>query len=136
MFYFPFLALLAYLQLDKESVGILCALLVVDYLLGFIKSIRFCNFRYKIMISGIFAKAVVLIIPMALSGMFIGIKLFDMFGGYVMTIVYLFIIAETISIITNCISIYSGEEFEKPDLINQVAHKVRLFIEKIFRVFE
>lgn len=133
--YLPFLSLIAWLQLDKEAVEILCYLLVLDYIVGSIKACRFRTFRYEVLISGIFAKAIILVIPITLAFMFKGIKLLDLFGGYVNTIVSLLIIAEAISIISNAISIKTGEEMEKPDLINVIAHKLRKFIEKIFEVF-
>ncbi|WP_419767235.1 phage holin family protein [Arcobacter sp.] len=134
--YVPFMWLLAYLKLDVEMVTILCVLIAIDYSLGLIKSIKFKTFQYKVMISGIVAKVVILIIPISISFMFIGIKLFDVFGGYVSTIIKLLIIAETISILLNAISIYSGEEIEKPDLINKLTHKIRKFIEKFYKLID
>ena len=134
--YFPLMWLLAYLKLDAEMVAVLCALIIIDYSLGFIKSIKFGTFQYKVMISGIVAKVVILIIPISLSFMFIGIQLFDVFGGYVVTVIKLLMIAETISILINGMSIYTGEEIEKPDLINKITHKVRKFIEKLYKILD
>ncbi len=135
LMYVPFLSLIAWLQLDKEAVQILCYLLIIDYLVGSIKALKFNTFKYKILVSGIFAKAVILIIPITLAFMFKGIKLFDLFGGYVNTIISLLIIAEAISILFNVIAIKTGEDIEKPDFVNVVAHKIRIFIEKIFVIF-
>jgi len=134
--YVPFMWLLAYLKLDAEMVAILCVLIAIDYFLGFIKSLKFRTFQYKVMISGIVAKVVILIIPISLSFMFIGIQLFDVFGGYVSTVLKLLIVAETISILLNGMSIYSGEDIEKPDLINKLTHKIRKFIEKLYKIID
>ncbi len=111
--YLPFLSILAYLELDKEAVQILCYLLMIDYLLGTVKAAVLGNFKYQNLIFGIVAKTVILVIPISLAFMFKGIKLFDLFGGYVNTIISLLIISETISILYNVMAIRSGNDIEK-----------------------
>lgn len=136
LMYFPFMGLLVYLELDKESIQILCYLLVIDYVIGIIKSIRFNFFDYQRMISGIVAKSLILLVPITLAFMFKGIKLFDLFGGYVNTVISLLIIAETISILINIASIKTGENIDKPDFINIIVFKLRVFLEKLFIIFK
>jgi len=133
--YIPFLSLLAWLQLDKEAVQILCYLLMLDYFVGSIKAIKLNTFRYQILVSGVVAKSLILVIPITLAFMFKGIKMLDHFDSYVNTVISLLIIAEAMSVLLNIISIRSGEDIAKPDLINMIAHKIRKFIEKIFALF-
>ncbi len=135
LIYLPLLALLAYLKLDTEAIVILCSLITIDYSIGLIKAVYFNVFRYRAMISGIFAKILVLCIPITLAFMFKGLKLLDIFGGYVNTIISILIVAETISILINIISINQGQEIDKPDFVNIVMIKIRNFIEKILKIF-
>ena len=88
------------------------------------------------MISGIVAKSLILLVPITLAFMFKGIKLFDLFGGYVNTVISLLIIAETISILINIASIKTGENIDKPDFINIIVFKLRVFLEKLFIIFK
>ena len=135
LIYLPIVALFAYLKLDTEAVVILCNLIIIDYLIGIVKAVYFNVFRYRAMISGVFAKILVLCIPITLAFMFKGLKLLDIFGGYVNTIISILIVAETISILINIISINQGQEIDKPDFVNIVMIKIRNFIEKILKIF-
>ena len=135
LIYLPIVALFAYLKLDTEAVVILCNLIIIDYLIGIVKAVYFNVFRYRAMISGVFAKILVLCIPITLAFMFKGLKLLDIFGGYVNTIISILIVAETTSILINIISIRKGQEIDKPDFVNIVMIKIRNLIEKIFKIF-
>jgi len=118
-------AVFAFLQIDLDIVKILSVLMVIDTILGVIKSlyINKLQFSFKVLLWGIVSKSTILLIPMilALVALVLG---FD-FKWLVEIVLKILVVSEGISSITNILSIKERKNIENTDYISKLLHGIR-----------
>lgn len=129
--YVPLVSLFVYLGISLEQVGILAALLAIDYLTGILKAFRIDDGlkSYKAL-SGLFTKGSILFLVMSLALMGKGLQI-DM-ANYLSIFISALIISETYSIFGNIGSAVSGKAMAEFDAVSMIIAKVRKMIERIF----
>lgn len=133
-FYLPFISILVWLDLEKESVDILAILLMIDFIVGMLKSLRLGEkITYSRFVAGFFGKLLLLLIPIVVALAAKGVNI-DL-SSIAMGAIYAFIVAETISIIINIQSYRNKKRYKKVDFGNRVIEKSVDFWEKVFKIF-
>lgn len=123
-----------YIDLDIEIVKILCALMVIDTVLGVTKTIVLNNkFSFKTMALGFVSKLAVLLIPMALALMSKGLNY--NFKWFVTIVIDLLIVSDGISIFSNVIAIKTKKEVENFDALTRILKAIREGLIKLFKRF-
>ena len=108
-----------YLNINTELVGILCALMLIDSILGAVKAYRiFHRFTFKILLWGIVLKMLMLLIPITVALMGRGIG-YDLVILVDMTI-KLMVVGEGYSILGNMYSIRTKRELKKVDAVSMM----------------
>ena len=123
-----------YLEMEVEIVKILFFLMVIDTVLGVIKTIVLNKtFSFKTLALGFVSKLAVLLIPMALALMSKGLN-YD-FKWFVTLVMDLLIVSDGISIFSNAIAIKSKKEVENFDAITQILRATRMALIALFKKF-
>lgn len=116
-----------YLNIDMEIVGILCTLMVLDTIVGGVKSIRIQrSFDVRTMLWGIILKILMLIIPItvALMGKGIGYDLLI----FVSTVIRIMIVSECYSILGNIYAAKNRVDVSKLDAISMMLKSIRKWL--------
>ena len=123
-----------YLEMEIEIVKILFFLMVIDTVLGIVKTIVLNKkFSFKTLALGFVSKLAVLLIPMALALMSKGLN-YD-FKWFVTLVMDLLIVSDGISIFSNAIAIKSKKEVENFDAITQILRATRMALIALFKKF-
>ena len=123
-----------YLEMEIEIVKILFFLMVIDTVLGIVKTIVLNKkFSFKTLALGFVSKLAVLLIPMALALMSKGLN-YD-FKWFVTLVMDLLIVSDGISIFSNAIAIKSKKEVENFDAITQLLRATRMALIALFKKF-
>ena len=124
--------LFVYLEIEIEMVKVLFFLMVIDTVLGVIKTLVLGHlFSFKKMALGFVSKLAVLLIPMALALMSKGLN-YD-FKWFVTIVMDLLIVSDGISIFSNVIAIKTKQEVENFDAMTRVLKVIRNSLIKLFR---
>lgn len=119
----------AYLSMDVETTFLLLVLMIIDSVLGAIKSYRL---GYKVKTSiffwGMMTKLIFIIIPVVLTITGKAIK-YD-FSMMVNAVMIILVISECYSILGNIYSIKNKEEIEKIDAISRIIKSLRTWMKK------
>lgn len=133
LMYIPFITLCTYFNISSESLGILALLLFIDYITGISKTyvINKADIRSYRAISGIIAKASVLLVPitLAVAGKQVNYDL----TSFVDVVISMLVLAEVYSIIGNIRSIQSGKTVHEIDAVSFVLGKVSNIIEELLK---
>lgn len=123
----------AYLSINIEVAKIFVYLMLIDTATGFFKSILMPNEKtsFKILLTGVCTKSVLLLIPIVLALCSKGL-------GYDLrflpdTVMKLFIVAETFSIITNFYIMKTGKKIENIDLVSKTILFIRQSLLQYFQ---
>lgn len=115
------------LNINVDVVKLLSYLMVIDSVLGVAKTFRIktLQFSFKKLLWGLVSKAFLLLIPviLALCGLALG---YD-FKFLVDIVLKILIMSETISSITNILSIREKKEIRNTDYISVMLHAIRKF---------
>lgn len=132
--------LFAFLNIDIDIVKTLSVLMIIDTSLGVLKSIflKELKFTFRKLLWGIVSKSTILLIPMLLALVSMGLG-YD-FKWIVDAVLKILIISETISALTNIISIKEERLIENTDYISKLLNAVRNFfintMDRLLRKFE
>lgn len=133
MLYLPIIGLFIYLELSWESMTILAALLVIDYITGVAKVYVIDKNQLKSYkaIAGIISKVSILLIPIVLS---IAAKQigYDM-KVFTDSVITMLVLSETYSIIGNIRSIQLKKRVEEIDAVSLVLGKITRLIETLLK---
>ncbi|NQY30141.1 MAG: phage holin family protein [Flavobacteriaceae bacterium] len=123
-----------YLEMDIEIVKVLFYLMVIDTILGVIKTIVLKKtFSFKVLALGFVSKLAVLLIPMALALMSKGLNY--NFKWFVTIVMDLLIVSDGISIFSNAIAIKTKKEVENFDALTTVLKAIRNALIQLFKKF-
>ena len=126
--------LFVFLGMKTDVVRLLFYLMVIDSVLGVLKSIRLKQrFSFKILLWGMVTKLSILIIPMILA--LLGKAMTFDFTYFVVAVMNVIIVSEGISCITNIISIKSNKEIENVDYITMMLQVIKKALSKIIKKF-
>lgn len=132
--YVPLIPLFAYLDLNEDSMAILGALLMIDFLAGISKSyVVKIPITYERAVAGIISKVFVLVIPISLALMAKVVVHFDM-TIYLNYVISSLVIAECYSILGNAVEIRTKNR-TKQDIISIIIRGIREFMEKVLLGF-
>jgi len=123
-----------YLEMDIEIVKVLFYLMVIDTILGVVKTIVLKKaFSFKVLALGFVSKLAVLLIPMALALMSKGLNY--NFKWFVTIVMDLLIVSDGISIFSNAIAIKTKKEVENFDALTTVLKAIRNALIQLFKKF-
>ena len=129
-FYFPFIWMMQYLKIDVEMLSILSALLVIDLITGWSKTIVMGKKpRSRRLAQGIIAKAVLILVPIVLALGFKAMHINTMALFYV--IIDTIVLSEVYSIIGNIYTIRTGKTVEEYDVLAKILKRIRNVLNKI-----
>lgn len=115
------------LNINIDVVKLLSYLMVIDSVLGVAKTIRIpkLRFTFRKLLWGLVSKALLLLIPiiLAVSSLALG---YD-FKWLVDVVLKILIVSETISSITNILSVREKKEIKNTDYISVMLHAIRKF---------
>lgn len=131
--------LFVYLGIGTDIAKILFILMVLDSLLGMTKALRLNEkISLKLLAWGIVGKLCLLVIPMTLALIAKALNL-D-FTVFLVSIMWILIVNEGISIITNIISIRTKKKIENTDYITKllmlIKNGLKQAIEKMLKIIE
>lgn len=131
--YIPFISLCNYFSISAESLLILALLLGIDYITGISKTyvINKDDIRSYRAVSGIIAKASVLLVPITLAVAAKQVN-YDL-TYFIDTIISMLVLAEVYSIIGNIRSIQTGKTVHEIDAVSFVLNKISNLIEELLR---
>lgn len=119
-----------WLEIDINVVKVLFYLMVIDTVLGIIKTFRLNQkFSFKRLSIGFVSKLSVLLIPMTVA--LIGKGLSYDFRWFVTAIMNILIVSDGISIFSNAIAIRNKKEVENIDIITALLNTIRLNLLKL-----
>lgn len=124
------LYLLVLLKIEVSQVSYLLATVFVDSFFGVIKSWRMgISFDKGKFVWGILKKLSILFIPFLLAtfGLIFNLNLVFLVHGFI----YIIAVNDTISIVSNIATIYSGKEYKTVDLIEKGIHALIDFLTMI-----
>lgn len=115
------------LNINVDVVKLLSWLMIIDSFLGVVKTIRIpeLTFTFKKLLWGLVSKSFLLLVPviLALCGLALG---YD-FKWLVDVVLKILIVSETISSITNILSVREKKEIKNTDYISVMLHAIRKF---------
>tara|TARA_B100001146_G_C16196757_1_gene442098 strand:+ start:63 stop:617 length:555 start_codon:yes stop_codon:yes gene_type:complete len=130
MFYPITVFMFDYLKIDQNMIEILSILMLLDSVMGGIKSVRLGDkWSFRVLIWGIVLKISLLFIPVTLALMAKAVNY--QFDILVKMVVGIMIVAEGYSIIANYYSARNKIKLDKFDIISLMLKSLRLRIQKI-----
>ena len=112
------------------KVEILFYIMMSDSFLGIVKALRLGKkFSFKILLWGLIVKMLILSIPLLLALMGKGLEL-D-FTGFLVVVMNIIIVSESISCVTNIISIKTQKQLENTDYITMLLHIIKKTLEAL-----
>lgn len=122
--------LFIFLNIPIDAVKILVAMLLLDTILGLIKSIKLKHkLTFKKLLWGMVSKMALLLFPMVLALMGKGLN-YDL-TSFPLIIMDLLIVSEGFSVIGNIQSIRTGEEVESMDIVSIIIRATREGLKKV-----
>ncbi|WP_422105563.1 phage holin family protein [Winogradskyella sp.] len=119
-------SLFIYLEMDVDVVKILFYLMVIDTVLGVVKSLKLgYKFSMKKLGYGFISKLCVLLVPMTLA--FIGKGLSYDFKWFVNVVMDILIVSDGISIFSNVLTIKTGKEVKNIDIMTSLISLIRKY---------
>lgn len=123
-----------FLDIDTNIVKILFYLMIIDTLIGVIKTIALNNrFVFKKLLLGFVSKLAIILIPMAVALMGKGLS-YD-FSLFVTVVLDIIIVSEGISIFSNAIAIKTKKEVQDFDPITKLLIAIRTGLINLFKRF-
>lgn len=123
-----------FLEIETIIMKVLCILMVIDTILGIIKTIVLGNqFQFRILIIGFVSKLSVLFIPLVLALMSKGLNY--NFRWFVTIVVNVMIVSDGISIFSNAIAIKTKQPIANYDVITKLLKAIRTGLINLFRKF-
>ena len=123
-----------YIEASEKIIFTLTALMVVDWLTGIVKAIRL-NIKptSKRSNKGIIEKVMLLVIPISIG---VTLKAVDIpIGITIQTVFSLLLVAELISVISNCYCIYTRTDIQEYDAVTALLKWLKTTIMRAFKSF-
>ena len=133
--FLPLFTAVSLMKIDIFLLQIFIWLIVIDFTLGVIKSLKLGTFDMAVLKAGILIKVITLCIPLITGLLLLIVGFMDDMDGYVMGVIRLLALNEGISALYSCASIISNKELDKPNLLKPLIDVIRRFFENLFRVF-
>jgi len=132
LLYFPFIALLQYLDLDAEVIAIFAGLLVLDIITGWFKVISLgMKPRSWRLANGIISKVVLITIPLVMA---LGAKAIHVdISGLFYIVIDALILSEVYSILGNIYTINTKKHVEEFDVLSKILKLIRNTLNKMLK---
>ncbi|MGB7403614.1 MAG: phage holin family protein [Arcobacter sp.] len=135
LLFLPLITAISLLNIDAFIFQIYLNLIVIDFSLGIVKSIRFGSFSIAVLKAGILTKIIIIVFPLILGLILVVSGFINSMDGFTTGLIKLLAINEGISAVYSCVAIIDNVNYPNPSLLRKITKKIRDKIENLFKIF-
>ena len=135
LLFLPLITAISLLNIDAFIFQIYLNLIIIDFSLGIVKSIRFGSFSIAVLKAGILTKIIIIVFPLILGLILVVSGFINSMDGFTTGLIKLLAINEGISAVYSCVAIIDNVNYPNPSLLRKITKKIRDKIENLFKIF-